>query len=120
MRERSWRPVSPSGSWENAQAGYTITGGTVTATTVVDPRGNVTTTRFNNRGYPLTTSDAVGQAGTTVRNTANQAASSTDALDRTTQCTPKGSGLAIIHFPWYGLAPWHGPYASNTLGRSIM
>jgi len=71
-------------SWEHAQAGYTITGGTVTATTVVDPRGNVTTTRFNSRGYPVTTTDAVGQTNTTVRNAANQAASSTDPLGRTT------------------------------------
>jgi len=72
-------------SWENTQAGYTITGGTVTATTVVDPRGNVTTTRFNSRGYPVTTTDAVGETSTTVRNATNQAASSTDPLGRTTQ-----------------------------------
>ena len=72
-------------SWENLQAGYTITGGTVLATTVVDPRGHTTTTRFNPRGYPLSTTDALGQTSTTVYTAANQAISTTDALGRTTK-----------------------------------
>ncbi|THJ16487.1 MAG: RHS repeat protein [Nitrospira sp. CG24D] len=72
-------------SWENLQAGYTITGGTVTGTTVVDPRGNVTTTRFNTRGYPVSTTDALGQTSTTTLTAANQVASSTDALGRITK-----------------------------------
>ena len=72
-------------SWENLQAGYTITGGTVTSTTVVDPRGNITTTRFNTRGYPVSTTDALGQTNTTTLTAANQVASSTDSLGRTTK-----------------------------------
>ena len=72
-------------SWENLQAGYTITGGAVTATTVADPRGNTTVTRFNTRGYPVSTTDALGQTSTSVLNAANQVASSTDALGRTTK-----------------------------------
>ena len=44
-------------SWENLQSGYTITGGPVTATTVVDPRGNATLICFNPRGYPVSTED---------------------------------------------------------------
>jgi YD repeat-containing protein len=61
-------------SWENLQAGYTITGGTVMGTTVVDPRGNATTTRFNTRGYPVSTTDALGQTSSTQLNAANQVA----------------------------------------------
>ena len=72
-------------SWENLQAGYTITGGTVTGTTVVDPRGHVTATRFNTRGYPISTTDALGQTSTTQLSAANQVASSTDPLGRVTK-----------------------------------
>ena len=72
-------------SWENLQAGYTITGGAVTGTTVVDPRGNVITSRFNTRGYPVSTTDALGQTSTTQLTAANQVASSTDALGRITK-----------------------------------
>jgi RHS repeat-associated protein len=78
-------PCPAVDSWENFQAGYTITGGTVIATTVVDPRGNTTTTRFNTRGYPLSTTDALGQTSSTVYTAANQAATVTDALGRTTK-----------------------------------
>ncbi|MDX2250917.1 MAG: RHS repeat-associated core domain-containing protein [Nitrospira sp.] len=72
-------------SWENLQAGYTVTGGTVTATTVVDPRGHATTTRFNGLGYAVSTTDALGQTTTTPRTAANQVASSIDPLGRTTK-----------------------------------
>ena len=71
-------------SWENLQAGYTITGGAVTGTTVVDPRGNATTSRFNPRGYPMTTTDAVSQTRTSQRNAANHVTASLDPLGRTT------------------------------------
>jgi RHS repeat-associated protein len=79
-------------SWENLQASYTITGGTVTGTTVVDPRGNATTTRFNNRGYRTSVTDAVGQTSTSQLNAANQVASSTDPLGRTTKFEYDGQG----------------------------
>ena len=72
-------------SWENLQAGYTITGGTVTGTTVVDPRGQVTSTRFNTRGYPISTTDALGQTSSTQLSAANQVTSSTDAPGRITK-----------------------------------
>ncbi|MDX2250921.1 MAG: RHS repeat-associated core domain-containing protein [Nitrospira sp.] len=72
-------------SWENFQAGYTVTGGTVTATTVVDPRQNAKTTRFNASGYAVSTTDSLGQTTTTQRNATNQVVSSTDALGRVTK-----------------------------------
>ena len=78
-------PCPSVDSWENLQAGYTITGGTVTGTTVVDPRGNTTTTRFNTRGYPVSTTDALGQTSTTQFTAANQVATATDTLGRVTK-----------------------------------
>jgi RHS repeat-associated protein len=85
-------------SWENLQAGYTITGGTVTGTTVVDPRGHATTTRFNPRGYPVSTIDALGQTSTTTLTAANQPASSTDSLGRATkfEYDPAGNVTKIV------------------------
>jgi RHS repeat-associated protein len=78
-------PCPTVDSWDNLQAGYTITGGTVMATTVVDPRGSATTTRFNTRGYALGRTDGLGQSVAPQRNAANQVTISTDALGRTTQ-----------------------------------
>ena len=78
-------PCPSVDSWENLQAGYTITGGAVTATTVADPRGNTTTTRFNSRGYPVSTTDALGQTITTQFSAANQVITSTDPIGRTTK-----------------------------------
>ncbi len=91
-------PCPTVDSWENFQAGYSLTGGTVLATTVVDPRGNTTTTRFNTRGYPLSTTDALGQTSTTVYSAANQTVSTTDALGRTTkfEYDPAGNVKKII------------------------
>ena len=77
-------PCPTVDSWENFQAGYTVTGGTITATTVVDPRGHVTTTRFNGRGYRTSVTDALGQSSTVQRNAANQVVTSTDPLGRIT------------------------------------
>ena len=79
-------------SWENLQAGYTITGGTVTGTTVVDPRGNATTARFNTRGYVLGRTDSLGQSIAPQRNAANQVLMSTDTLGRITQYEYDTSG----------------------------
>lgn len=72
-------------SWATFQAGYTFQGGTVSETTVIDPRGNQTVHRFNNVGFDSEVIDALGQKTTFVRNAANQVASSTDALGRTTK-----------------------------------
>jgi len=81
-------------SWENLQAEYSITSGTVLATTVVDPRGNLTITRFNTRGYPISRTDALSQTSTTVYTAANQAASATDSLGRTTKFEYDAQGNA--------------------------
>ncbi|MFO0699952.1 MAG: RHS repeat-associated core domain-containing protein [Nitrospira sp.] len=78
-------PCPTVDSWENLQAGYTITGGTILSTTVLDPRGFTTATRFNQRGYPVSTTDALGQISTTVYSASNQAVSTTDALGRVTK-----------------------------------
>src|SRR3990167_1419021 len=40
---------------------YAVEGSGVTATTMTDPRGNVTVHRFNDLGLPLSTTDALGQ-----------------------------------------------------------
>ena len=77
-------PCPSVDSWEHLQAGYTITGGAVTGTTVVDPRGKTTVTRFNTRGYSVSTTDAVSQTRTSQRNAANQVSAGTDPLGRTT------------------------------------
>jgi RHS repeat-associated protein len=79
-------------SWENLQAGFTITGGTVTAATVVDPRGQITTTRFTQRGYEAGRTDALGQTTSSQRTAANQVADSTDSLGRMTSFEYDASG----------------------------
>jgi RHS repeat-associated protein len=78
-------PCPSVDSWENLQAGFTVTGGTITATTVVDPRGNASTIRFNGQGYPIDQTDALGQKVTTQRNAVNQVISRSDALGRMTK-----------------------------------
>src|SRR2546422_8178658 len=40
---------------------YAVVGPTLTQTTVTDPRGNATIHRFNDQGFPLSTTDALGQ-----------------------------------------------------------
>ncbi|OGK98176.1 MAG: hypothetical protein A3D33_18255 [Candidatus Rokubacteria bacterium RIFCSPHIGHO2_02_FULL_73_26] len=65
---------------------YAVEGSGVTATTMTDPRGNVTVHRFNDLGLPLSTTDALGQTtvfeytpGTNLR------AAITDPLGRVTR-----------------------------------
>jgi RHS repeat-associated protein len=93
-------------SWENVQAGYAFSGGapspscpftalcfvgagagTVAATVVVDPRGNLTTHRFNSAGFDIEVTDALGQTTTFLRNPANQVVATTDSLGRKTSMT---------------------------------
>ena len=85
-------PCPSVDSWENFQAGLTVTAGTVTATTVVDPRGNATTIRFNGQGYPIDQTDALGQKTTMQRNAANQLLASTDPIGRVTKYEYDGAG----------------------------
>ncbi len=74
-------------SWENLQAGYNVQGGEILATTVVDPRGNATTHRFNNTGFGVEQVDPLGQKTITTRNANNQVVATTDPLGRTTEFT---------------------------------
>ncbi len=65
---------------------YAVVGPTLTQTTVTDPRGNATIHRFNDQGFPLSTTDALGQ--TTVYEYtpgSNLIASTTDPLGRVTR-----------------------------------
>ena len=65
---------------------YAVVGPTLTQTTVTDPRGNATIHRFNDQGFPLSTTDALGQ--TTVYEYtpgSNLPASTTDPLGRVTR-----------------------------------
>lgn len=71
-------------SWENVQAGYSFTGGTICATTVVDPVGVTRTTRFNNRGYTVDRMDGLGQKVSLVRGLANLVAARVNALGHAT------------------------------------
>jgi len=89
-------PCPTIDSWENFQAGYTVTGGTITETTVVDPRGHVTTTRFNGRGYRTSVTDALGQTSMVQRNAANQVVTSTDPLGRITAFDYDAAGNVIM------------------------
>jgi RHS repeat-associated protein len=71
-----------SGLWQFA---YTTTNGIITQTTVTDPRGQKTTTRFNGQTYPVEHIDSLGQATVTARGAAsNLVLSTTDPVGRKT------------------------------------
>ncbi len=82
-----WPPTCPDiESWENVQAGYTFTGGTVVATTVVDPRGKTTRYTFNPAGYTTSITDHLGQTTTMTRESpSNLVTEILDPLNRTTR-----------------------------------
>jgi RHS repeat-associated protein len=82
-------------SWENLQAGYSIQGGTVTATTVVDPRGNARTTRFNSAGFKIEQVDPFGQRTAFTYNAGNQLEGFSDPLGRTSRFTYDAAGNLI-------------------------
>ena len=70
------------GVWQFA---YTTAGNVITQTTVTDPRGNTTTTRFNGQTYPLGRTDGFGQTTVFTRGaSSNLLLTSTDPLGRTT------------------------------------
>ncbi len=78
------------GVWQFA---YTVTAGVVTQTVVTDPRGNPTTYRFNGQGYPLSTTDALGQSTTFTRDpSTNLLLTTTDPLGRVTRFTYDAAG----------------------------
>ncbi|HKF67766.1 MAG TPA: RHS repeat-associated core domain-containing protein [Vicinamibacterales bacterium] len=65
---------------------YTLEGQNITATTITDPRGNATTHRFNSSGFPVSTTDALGQTTTfDYTNGTNLLISTTDPLGRVTR-----------------------------------
>jgi len=71
------------GIWQFA---YALVGPSLTETRVTDPRGNITTHRFNTTGQPLSTTDALGQTTTyEYAGGSNLLLSTTDPLGRTTR-----------------------------------
>jgi len=65
---------------------YVTAGDTITETTVTDPRGNATTHRFSSAGFPLSTTDALGQTTTFEYATgSNLLLATADPLGRTTR-----------------------------------
>jgi RHS repeat-associated protein len=78
------------GVWQFA---YELTGVVVTKVTVADPRGNLTTYRFDARGNTLARTDALGQTTTfEYTNGSNLLLSTTDPLGRTTRYTYDAQG----------------------------
>ena len=66
---------------------------TVRVITRTDPRGNISTTRFNSANFPIQKTDALGQFGTTSRILAtNQLTAATDILGRATRYTYDANG----------------------------
>jgi RHS repeat-associated protein len=72
---------------------YSVTGGFISSTKVTDPRGNATTSRFNNFGYLISQTDALGQTTTFEREPeTNFLLSTTDPLNRVTRFEYDQSG----------------------------
>jgi RHS repeat-associated protein len=72
-------------SWENFQAGWRFSGGTVVQTTFTDANGKSTTQRFNGTGLGTQVTDAQGQTIKYARDASNRVTAITDALGRTTK-----------------------------------
>jgi RHS repeat-associated protein len=77
---------------------YTVSGGFIAATTLTDPRGNATTSRFNSARYLIQQTDALGQTTTFERQPGtNLLLATTDPLGRVTRFTydPNGNVTTI-------------------------
>jgi RHS repeat-associated protein len=72
--------------------GYSFSGGFAVATTVVDPRGNATITRFTPDGFPREVTDALGQTTRQERDAGGRLVRTTDPLGRVTQFAYDSSG----------------------------
>ncbi len=74
-------------TYENAinPGGYTFTGGTIIATTVVDPRGKTTRYTFNGNGYTTSVTNALSQTTTLTREAPSNLV--TDSVDHLGRCT---------------------------------
>ncbi|MGH7427765.1 MAG: carboxypeptidase regulatory-like domain-containing protein, partial [Candidatus Methylomirabilaceae bacterium] len=79
-------------STTNITAGFSFTGGIIIATTVVDPRGNPTTHRFDSRGFTSEITDALGQTTRFERDAGGNVIKTTDPLGRITRVTYDASG----------------------------
>ena len=79
-------------SMEAVQAGYSFVGGTVTSTTLIDPRGNSTVHRFNGTGFLTEAVNPLGQSTKSTYDGGNQLTVSTDSLGRTTRFTYDTAG----------------------------
>jgi len=72
---------------------YTTSGSFISQTVVTDPRGNPTTYRFNNFGYLISQTDALGQTTTSTRDPlTNLLLSSKDPLGRITRFAYDATG----------------------------
>ena len=94
-------PACPSEeSSARVAQGYRFSGGFVVATTVVDPRGNPTTSRFTPDGFPREVTDALGQTTRHERDAGGRLIRTTDPLGRVTQFAYDASGnVAAITDP---------------------
>jgi YD repeat-containing protein len=72
--------------------GYSFSRGFVVATTVVDPRGNPTTSRFTPDGFPRESTDPLGQTTRQERDAGGRLVRTTDPLGRVTQFAYDASG----------------------------
>jgi RHS repeat-associated protein len=82
-----------TGVWQFA---YTAPAGLITSTTVTDPRGQTTTSRFSAAGFLIAQTDPLGQTTTYERAVGtNQLLSLTDPLGRTTRYTYDASGNVL-------------------------
>lgn len=79
-------------SWDLRQAGYTVAGGVIVGSTVVDPEGHETIYRFSNSGFTTEVIDALGQSTITTYNPNNQTETTLDPLGRTTSVAFDASG----------------------------
>ncbi len=71
---------------------YQTFGTTIVGTTVTDPRGKTTTSRFNAQGYTANTTDGVGQPVRKTLNQSNQPTEIRDAQNRVTKNTYDAAG----------------------------
>jgi RHS repeat-associated protein len=88
-------PPNSEDSWENFQAGYSFQGGTVTQTTLVDQRGDVTPYSFNGAGFETERINALGQKVKFARDASGQILTSTDELGRNTTFTYDATGNVL-------------------------
>ncbi|MCU7370607.1 hypothetical protein PEC18_06875 [Paucibacter sp. O1-1] len=89
-------PNCPSeDSWENYQAGWRFHGGQVLATTVKQPDGSTSVTRFGSLGQVLDSSGSAGDRTQYLRDANNRILRMTDALGRVSRMSYDGVGNVV-------------------------